>query len=180
MSFHIISAIDSNKGIGKGGNLPWKLKSDLIHFSKTTKGNGNNTVIMGRKTWDSIGNKCLPNRINIVISTTLINEPNNNNNNNNRPDYIFNTIDDAVAFCKNSNYSEHWIIGGEQIYKSFLELDICKTIVLTVLDSVFECDTFFPMELCREKMDIVSVDKFDTKTDIRAEVHILKNIRDLS
>lgn len=167
MSFHIISAIDSDKGIGKNGNLPWKLKSDLIHFSKTTKGNGNNTVIMGRKTWNSIGNKSLPDRINIVLSRTLSNDPDG-------PDYIFSNISDLINFCKQSNYDEHWIIGGEQVYKSFLELDICQTCVLTILDTSFDCDTFFPIEVCREKMDIISVNNFDTKTSIRADIHILQ------
>tara|TARA_Y100000768_G_scaffold355858_3_gene309839 strand:- start:1496 stop:2011 length:516 start_codon:yes stop_codon:yes gene_type:complete len=168
MSFHIISALESGKGIGKNCTLPWKLKSDLIHFSKTTKGNGNNTVIMGKNTWHSIGSKCLPNRINIVLSKTL------HKNDSSGPDYIFSNISELINFCKQSTYDAHWVIGGEQIYKSFLELDICETCVLTILEANFECDTFFPIDLCREKMDIITVNNFDTKTEIRAQIHILQ------
>ena len=77
MIFNAIAAISKNKGIGLNNKLPWKLKEDLIRFKKITIGNGNNSVIMGKNTWNSI--KFLNNRHNYIISSTLqINEKNGN------------------------------------------------------------------------------------------------------
>ena len=64
MSISLIAAFDATKVIGYKGNIPWHLKEDLKIFSKLTKGS---TVIMGRKTYESIGNP-LPNRLNIVMT----------------------------------------------------------------------------------------------------------------
>ena len=70
---NIIVAYTKNKGIGFKNKIPWKLNSDLIRFKKLTIGNGNNSVIMGKKTWDSLpyNVKPLPNRTNIIISKTM-------------------------------------------------------------------------------------------------------------
>ena len=64
-------AFDINRGIGKNNNLPWKISDDLKRFSKLTKGNNNNAIIMGRNTWDSLPNKPLSQRDNLILSTTL-------------------------------------------------------------------------------------------------------------
>ena len=66
--FSLVVAVCKNMGIGMDGGLPWKLSEDLKHFRRTTE---NGTVIMGRKTWDSIPEKYRPlkNRKNIVLST---------------------------------------------------------------------------------------------------------------
>ena len=54
MSYHLIAGVDLENGIGKNGSIPWYFKKDLLHFSKLTKGEGNNAVIMGKNTWYSI------------------------------------------------------------------------------------------------------------------------------
>ena len=66
MEIHLIWAQDKNGGIGKDGKLPWHISEDLINFKKITS---NNTIIMGRKTWESLPKKPLPNRRNIVLSS---------------------------------------------------------------------------------------------------------------
>ena len=71
MNFKIIVAATRKFGIGFKNKLPWHIPEDLKHFSKTTIGNGNNAIIMGRNTWESIGSKPLPKRHNIIISTTM-------------------------------------------------------------------------------------------------------------
>ena len=71
---------------------PWHLPEDLKHFSKTTIGKGNNAIIMGRNTWESIGSKPLPKRHNIVISTTLDKSEHGNVS-------IFNDPNDAFEYC---------------------------------------------------------------------------------
>lgn len=67
--FDLVVARSINFGIGLNGSIPWKLSSDLKMFKKiTTSGSEKNAIIMGRKTFDSIGQKALPSRTNIVIS----------------------------------------------------------------------------------------------------------------
>ena len=67
MEIHLIWAQDKNGGIGKDGKLPWHISEDLKNFKKITS---NHPVIMGRKTWDSLPIKPLPNRRNIILSNS--------------------------------------------------------------------------------------------------------------
>ena len=70
--YDIIVARSLNYGIGKKGSIPWKIPSDMKMFKKiTTSGKSGNTVIMGRKTFESMNSKPLPNRTNIIISQSL-------------------------------------------------------------------------------------------------------------
>ena len=71
MNYKLIAAVSKDGGIGKQGHLPWRIKEDLAFFSKMTRGNGNNAVIMGRKTWNSLEGKHLPGRDNYILSSTL-------------------------------------------------------------------------------------------------------------
>lgn len=116
-------------GIGKDNKIPWNCSEDLKHFRELTNGS---TVIMGRKTFESIG-KPLPNRHNIVLSrnpefkyegVTVINDYNELGH------YIFNGDIDI------------FIIGGTEIYKKFI--NSAKSIYLTEILGKYECDTFFP------------------------------------
>lgn len=142
MKFNIIVAQSKNKGIGLNNNLSWKIKSDLQKFYKLTKGNGNNAIIMGKNTWNSLNNKSLKFRDNLILSTTLNFTTISDNN------YLtttFNSITKIIEFCKNKNYDNVWIIGGEKIYKVFLNYEnIVNNIYLTQIDKDYECDTFFP------------------------------------
>ena len=72
MKINMIVACRSNNGIGFQNSIPWFIKSDLKYFSKLTKGNGNNAIVMGRKTWDSLPLKPLPKRENIIITNSII------------------------------------------------------------------------------------------------------------
>ena len=76
MRYNIIVAYDTQRGIGKGGTIPWKLPGDMKMFKEMTSQPNKNCVIMGRKTWESIDIKYrpLPNRINIVLSNIFINQ----------------------------------------------------------------------------------------------------------
>ena len=73
MYFKLIVAVCKNYGIGKNNTLPWNIKEDLKHFSKITKGNGNNAIVMGRNTWNSFNGRHLKNRDNLILSTSLSN-----------------------------------------------------------------------------------------------------------
>lgn len=128
MNISIVVAISSNHAIGKNNQLLWHLPADLKHFKSITTGN---TIIMGRKTYDSIG-KPLPNRRNIIITRQHDLEI---------PGVeVVNSIDEAISLCENEN--EVFIIGGAEIYKSALQLT--DRIYLTTVHHTFDADAFFP------------------------------------
>ena len=129
MEISLIAAFDKNQAIGKNGDLPWHLSSDLKHFKKITTGN---TIVMGRKTFDSIG-RALPNRKNIVLTRNL------------KWQYegvvTINNVNDIFEICKND--SEIFVIGGAEIYNAFLEI-ATKMILSYVETEVKDADAFFP------------------------------------
>ncbi|MBB5634241.1 dihydrofolate reductase [Pedobacter cryoconitis] len=128
MIVSIIVAIAENHAIGKDNQLLWHLPGDLKHFKNTTSGH---TVIMGRKTFDSVG-KPLPNRRNIVITRDDALEISGAE--------VVNTLDAAIALCDPDE--EVFIVGGAQIYN--MAMAITDKIYLTVVKDNFEADTFFP------------------------------------
>ena len=146
--FSIIVAADINNGIGKNGKLPWNIPDDLRIFRTITT---NSTVIMGRKTWESLPVKPLKNRHNIVISNTL------------------DLLDGAVV-CKDlekalqisDSSNDIFIIGGSKLYNEGMSHYKCRDIILTRIYKDFECDTFinkFPLDFIHiYSSDIKSID----------------------
>jgi len=135
----MIVAMTKNMGIGYNNTLPWYIKNDLKNFSKLTKGNNNNAIIMGKNTWNSLPKKPLPNRTNIILSTTLNKDLNDYNNT-----IIVNNINELFSFLEHNNFDDIWIIGGEMIYKLFINHKYLKEIHTTLVLENYECDTFFP------------------------------------
>ncbi|WP_345955875.1 dihydrofolate reductase [Mucilaginibacter sp. PAMB04168] len=123
----ITVAISENNAIGKNNQLLWHLPNDLKHFKDITSGH---TVIMGRKTFDSVG-KPLPKRRNIVITRQDIEIPGCE---------VVNSLDAAIAL--GANEPELHIVGGAEIYKQ--AIPITDILNLTIVHQVFEADTFFP------------------------------------
>ena len=141
MFVNIIVAYCKNNGIGINNSLPWSIKSDMKKFKDYTTGNGNNAVIMGKNTYNSIG-KVLPNRDNLILTKTLVIDKLNSKN----IIKTFNNIDILNDFIKLKKYDEVWIIGGEKIYNDFInsnKININK-IYVTYIDEEYKCDTFFP------------------------------------
>lgn len=125
----IIAAIDEKRGIGKNNQLPWHIPEDLKRFKEITSGH---TIIMGRKTFESIG-KPLPNRKNIVITSQLQNLDGAIN------DLIFvSSLEQALEIAK----GDVFIIGGGQVYGQAIEK--ADKLYLTLVEGDFNCDTFFP------------------------------------
>ena len=139
MHIHLIWAQDANAAIGKAGALPWHYPEDLKNFKKLTIGN---TIIMGRKTWDSLPIKPLPDRHNIVISSK---------NQCNVDSYT--SIDLCIQdLKKNKSINDVFIIGGMSIYKYFYKY--AQSLHITFIDKVYsETDTFFPISLEQIKID---------------------------
>ena len=127
MNINIVVAIASNNAIGKNNKLLWHLPKDLRHFKELTTGH---TVIMGRKTFDSVG-KPLPNRRNIIVTRQNIKIEGCE---------VVNSLEAALALAKNE--TEVDIVGGAEIYK--LAMPLTNTIHLTIVHQSFEADTFFP------------------------------------
>lgn len=125
-------AMTTGRVIGKNNTLPWKLPPDLKHFKSLTMGH---PVIMGRKTWESIG-RPLPGRTNIIVTR--------------QPGYradggmTVHSLEEALVFC-NRHHPDgaHFIIGGAELFR--LALPLCQRIYLTEIHKHIEGDTFFPV-----------------------------------
>ena len=124
----IIVAISENNAIGKDNQLLWHLPADLKHFKEITTGH---TIIMGRKTYDSIG-KPLPNRRSIVITR--------NSELTIEGVEVVTSLDDAIALCAQDE--EVFIIGGAEIYQQ--SLPVTNRIYLTRVHQKYDADAFFP------------------------------------
>lgn len=147
MNFSIIVAMDEKRGIGKNGDLPWRLPEDLKHFKNITIATDhsecNNVVIMGRKTWDSLplSFRPLPDRLNIVLSRN--------------PDYDLNDaivcdhLDKALSLCENKTQEgivdQVFVIGGGVLFEQAVQDSRCEKLFVTEINADFACDTFFPM-----------------------------------
>lgn len=128
-----IVAVDENFGIGFNGDLLEHIPEDLKHFKELTSGH---TVVMGRKTWDSLPKKPLPNRHNLVITK----DPSIYELTNEVQFYTLRQIEVLMLKNKNVNY---FIIGGGQIYEKLLP--ICDKVYLTkIMVSHENVDTYFP------------------------------------
>lgn len=136
MKTKLIAAVDQNFAIGISGNLLFKIPEDLKLFKRLTIGH---IVLMGRKTFESLGCKPLPDRVNIVISTTKKYE--------NDGVITFESITTAVEYSKqNFPDKDLYIIGGGQVYRQCTGL--ADEVILTVYDKVYEeADTYFPDEI---------------------------------
>ena len=125
----LIVAISLNNAIGRNNQLLWHIGEDLKYFKKVTSGH---TIIMGRKTWESLG-RPLPNRRNIVISRSQKAIEGAE---------VFPSIEDALAACNTER--EVFIIGGGEIYKQ--TLPIANRLYLTIVAQMIDdADTFFPV-----------------------------------
>lgn len=139
----IIAVMGKNLAIGKDNSLLWRLPKDLERFKKITS---NHPVIMGRKTYESIGHP-LADRLNIVLSR--------------KPHlkiegcFVFASLKKALKFAKEKEKDEIFIIGGESIFiESF---PVAEKMYLTIIDDSPQADSFFPeyennFEVINEKL----------------------------
>ena len=156
----IIVAIAENNAIGKDNKLLWHISDDMKYFKEVTLGN---PVIMGKKTYESLPVKPLPQRLNIVISDK-------------ETDYcegcsMAYSIEEAV---KRSNpKKENFVIGGGSIYKQFLP--IAQKLYITRVHKTFDADIFFPEINMDEWEEIESrPGPPDKKNDFTYSYHVYK------
>ena len=163
MSIKLICAISKNNVIGNENKLPWNISEDLKRFKELTS---NNWIVMGRKTFDSIG-RPLPNRKNIVLSK----------NKNLKIDSVevFNTPEDVIeSYKNNSDQKDLFIIGGTYIYELFLEY--CEYLFITYVDKEYLGDAFFPKINWDEWKLIGEETKFDDKEGVNFNFRDYKRI----
>ena len=141
----IISAIvatDINNVIGKDNDIPWRLPADLKYFKRRTL---NHHIIMGRKTFESIG-RPLPKRTNIIVTRNPFYIASNC--------LVTSSIQEALQIAKDNGEEEVFIIGGGEIYRQ--SIAFCNRVYLTYVDTIIENgEVFFP-ELPTEEWEEVS------------------------
>ncbi len=153
MHISLIAAMSENGVIGDRNTLPWHLPEELKYFREQTR---HKPVIMGRKTFESMGSKPLPNRLNIILTHAL--------NFTAADCKITHSVEEAVKAA--GHCEEMMIIGGAEIYEAFLP--IASRIYLTVIHQTYAGDTVFPTVdwrawkiLSEEKRDGFTLKVFD-------------------
>lgn len=126
----IIAAVADNLAIGKSNNLPWHLPADLMHFRQLTTGHA---VVMGKRTFESLPKGPLPNRKNIVLTSTMSEGVN-------KGYYEADSLEDAVFLCEHEE--QMFIIGGSTVYKQ--SIDKVDSLYITWVHAEFTADTYFP------------------------------------
>ena len=140
-------AQDENGLIGKENKLPWRLPNDLKFFKQMTE---SNTLVMGRKTFEGMGNRPLPNRHTIVLT--------HNRDYTAEGVMVMHSIDEVLAYEKETD-GIIFIAGGSTIYKEFLPF--CTVLYRTVIHHTFEGDSYFPT-LDWEDWSMINVSQGET------------------
>lgn len=127
MAVGMIVAVAENGVIGKDNGIPWFYKGDLKWFKETTK---NTAIVMGRKTWESLPKKPLPQRYNVVVTGS------------DRSKFegatVTRSLRQAIATCEAEGYRDIWLIGGARIYKEGLGL--ADVLFITKVPETIEVD----------------------------------------
>lgn len=156
----ILVAMARNRVIGQNNKLPWRLPADLKHFKFLTMGH---TIVMGRKTYESIG-RPLPGRANIIIThQTSFEAPGA---------IVVNSVEDALRICEETSTpnNESFIIGGEKLYQQTLRH--CQRMYITEIQKDFEGDTFFP-EFNADDWEEIQRDKHFSENNNNMEYHFV-------
>lgn len=131
MKISLVAAVAKNGVIGKENDLVWKLPTDFKRFKRITSGN---YILMGRKTFESLG-KPLPNRTHVVVTRNKDYEVPEGH-------HVFTEIRDAFIFCLKAGIDILYVIGGGEIYKE--SIDIADEMLLTHVEASPEGDAYFP------------------------------------
>lgn len=144
---HLV-AVSNNNVIGKDNDLPWKLKRDLQHFKNYTTGK---TIVMGRKTYESIG-RPLPNRKNIIISSTIRSIDGAE---------VFSSLEAALEALKHED--EIIITGGSYLFND--TADIVNKLVITFVDTSIEDGDVFYSDIDYKKWNLVEESFFQKDSE---------------
>jgi dihydrofolate reductase len=141
-----ILAMDDRCGIGKYGMLPWQNKADMKFFKETTRGAGNNTIVMGRKTKESLLNWFpLPDRNNLVMTRTPMEE------------YHITSFGEAIE--RSSLDGDIFVIGGREIYIKAFKEGFVDEVLVSRIKGDYCCDTFLEHEELHKYFRLYSTHK---------------------
>jgi dihydrofolate reductase len=129
MTISLLLAMDRNNGIGLGNKMPWRLPADLAYFKALTLGH---TIVMGRRTFESVGSKPLPGRRNVVLTR----------DSSFRAEGCETAHSLEEALQRYAGEEELFIVGGGEIYAK--SMPYADKLYITVFDHEFEVDTHFP------------------------------------
>lgn len=153
-NFKAIAAVAENGVIGRGLEIPWRIPEDFRHFKRTTMGG---VLLMGRRTWESLGAKPLPGRENAVLTS--------------RPELVkgaraFASLEEAASAYRGDPRTV-WICGGAALYKA--ALPECSELILSCVKMSPQGDVYFPdfADLFEEKEIILENELFDVIRYIR-------------
>jgi dihydrofolate reductase len=132
MNITLVVAASQNNAIGKDNQLLWHLPKDMRFFKNTTWAL---PILMGRKTFESMGSKLLPGRLNIILTKQQGLKIEGAE--------VVNTMEQAIAIASKGDYKELMVIGGGQIYE--MALPIANKVWLTRVHTTIDGDTFFPV-----------------------------------
>lgn len=136
------------------GKIPWHIPGDMQHFFKITTttrdAQKENAIIMGRNTWDSLPQKPLSKRRNVIIS---------NSSQDWHGQEVYPSLQTALeVLWRESNIENIFVIGGQKLYEEAIHHPACKYAYVTTIGCDFECDTFFPFtEFYHNDWEIASV-----------------------
>jgi dihydrofolate reductase / thymidylate synthase len=161
----IIVAYDLNNGIGYENRLPWNIKEDLKYFKNVTEGK---TVIMGKNTYYSLPKYLLPKRRNIIITKT----PGFYN----KSTETYQSLEKAIECLNIEDLGNNaFIIGGAQLYRYALKHKLVDDILASEINSVYKCDTFFPL-LLQGSVEELPCNSYNIKSNtVTFKRYLLKN-----
>ena len=144
MKIHLIWAQDKNGGIGKNGKLPWHISEDLQNFKKLTL---DSTILMGRKTWESLPIRPLSNRRNIVLSSRKVADVE-----------CYTSVRKCIERLDDDGTDKLFVIGGSTVYRNFIYR--ADELHITQVDNVIEgIDTFFPVTMLKIKNEFEKINE---------------------
>lgn len=143
VTFDMIVAYDRERGIGRDGNLPWRLAADMAYFKRVTQAvsepSKRNAVVMGRKTWLSIPPRFRPlaKRLNVVLTRQEGFDCGEGV-------LVASSLEEGLRRAAAPDIETVFLIGGGAVYEAGMSLDGLRRVYATEIDDVFDCDTFFP------------------------------------
>lgn len=178
---NIIFAVDRKNNFSSNDrvSLPWeRIEEDMAHFRSITSSHNNNAVIMGKKTFESLGHKPLKNRINIVVSKTLINTPPYPENVS-----LASSLDAAIEEAKELNCTKIFVIGGISLIDEALKRDDIEDVYITIINVICEYGIQYNYKLpdylkCVEERheNLCSFYTYRRKSDEEKYISLVKDI----
>lgn len=157
-----IVAVDEQLGIGANNTMPWpKNKADMKWFRDNTY---NGVVVMGRRTWESIGKKNLPNRINVVITTNDISNPIPHNSEEEQPHWMVHGNIEIILRDLERMYPNKtiWVIGGANIFQQ--AMPFVEKLFITTIKGDYNCDVFLDKKSIDGFNEVIYNEFFDDNT----------------